>query len=220
MNLYIGYGKEDTFDSNSFENSFIDGLEKIADIISCYFTKLLGKEIAVCIKSVEQADSNIIAEDSSKQSIYNIEKDDMYLYTLCRSQNTNDDRKDLPRAIPKEGNTAIEKIFDENQRWYVCNNLKKEHNKRDGSGRRLYNNKTPNFLDYYKSTIVVPIRRKIRNKEFHVAAILAIDSNHNNTFSLLKMSQGNVFPYLLGAFADGLYLYIKLYKIIEMRYKK
>jgi hypothetical protein len=220
MELYLDFPEIESFDKNGFENKFLNGLTKVTDMVSIYFSSLLEVKVSTCIKTTDVAKKEI-RFTKDKQSKWIIKKGDLYLHTMARSSNTHRDRFDskiFPIEAPKDGNTAFEKIMDDNEPWFIDNNLKKLMTKTDKSskGRKLYKNLTDNFFEYYNSTIVVPVRYCLKGSEkYDVVAILAIDAKKTNAFKFGFKDE--ILTYLLGAFADGLYLYARLFKKLEKK---
>jgi hypothetical protein len=148
-----------------------------------------GYRCRCCIKEVKQNDS--------KEPI---------VKTKCRDNNTAKINKyDKSSSHKLSENTDFVSIFTEKNRYFVCGDLKNERTISD------YRNSTKDYLSYYQSTIVVPIRADVsqHDSEEFCWGFLCIDSIDKNVFN------DPCFIDLAGSFADMLYSFFIVFQSLN-----
>lgn len=172
----ISYIQNKKIDNDTFENI----VKKWCTAMNEYFDCYLGKKVSVCIKIIKA--DNILNED-----ILNWET-----RTLARSESTLQARCDTDNLSSKVmENTDFELIISGDEDFFSTPNLSNTIGIFSNKGK-AYKNSRDNFLEYYKSVIVVPIRidtEKISNalkkqvcidylkkQKYHVLGFLCIDS--------------------------------------------
>ena len=143
----IIYTLDDKLDANfSFskkkqlvKRDLSDLLNKFCDSISRY----ANQRYCASIK--------IIENDGNIPSIM-----DKRIVTICRSKNSNHKRYESDsQPTTARNNTCYKQILEDNQsNFFICEDLQSVS---DGSLNNTYINHNPNYLQYYKSLIVVPI---------------------------------------------------------------
>lgn len=172
----ISYIQNKKIDSDVFENI----IKKCCTAINEYFDCYLGNKTCVCIKTIKT--ENILNEDIKTWEIR----------TLARSESTLQLRSDTDSHSSKvTENTDFELIISEGEDCFSTPNLPDTIEKFSKKGK-TYKNSRSNFLDYYKSTIVVPIRIDtvkissvlkdqvsedyLEKRKYHVLGFLCVDS--------------------------------------------
>lgn len=192
---------------------------KLCEHIHEYLKNNYGKEFSVCIKMI---DSN------SLKTSGNI--DDAKVYTLCRAGKEYEKREEYEKKnylpdnslasdhiyVNVKGNTDFYTILSNDKKniattAFACSNLRMLYILSKILKNVNYENTTPKFWKYYKSTIVVPIRieKKHLSKSFEVSisgdgyqtiAFLCID--HKKPIS--KALKEEIAGYMKG-FGDAFY---------------
>jgi hypothetical protein len=202
--------------------------EQISDIASTFCHSIvnntqrivkdyIGKEVSVSIKII----------DNNQQKDYAVDIENAEIYTLCRSDNTKQERA---RIDKQKKSTKIhdnidflmvvsEKFEDS---YFAINNIKNfERN-------YIYFNTNNNWEEYYNATMVLPIcllkstndeqilseidsleKKGLKNKKgvyTDILGFLCIDSKDKHAFKGLK---GTHVLNFMAAIADGLYIHIE-----------
>lgn len=189
---------------------------KICECIENFYNDLLETSTSVCLKLIS-------SESSFDSNISNWQ-----IETLARSAGTDPNRlKNDNEVTTIDKNTDFKIIVSEeekfkNEDFFVSSNLYNIDNKLFEEFNIKYENSHQNYLRYYKSTIVVPIRAEIKNTPpelttnktnmYHILGFLCIDSNE--TFNDTVSSKRKKF--LLGityakVFGDSLYILLNKY---------
>lgn len=185
-----------------------DVCTKLCEDISSFIKAKTGKDFSVCIKMIN-SDAVVTLSRSGKDMRTRNELDEI-------RQNNNS-----PVLI--KDNTAFSSILNENaftgqKAVFACSNLYMLKILGRFNKNKIYKNSTPNFLKYYKSTIVVPIR--ISNK-YNVFNHNHYKKNNNIVIGFLcidykkpisKALKNELVGYIKG-FGDSLFILFK--QIVE-----
>lgn len=191
-----------TKDIQSFLESALDNLCKI-------FSEFTRQEVSACIKYIDGVTEKINLMDATVR-------------TLIRSKNSDINRINNDKnvgSVKINDNTIFRNILDpqngNKKSYFYQRNLIKYAAILKKSGQH-YDNTTQNWDDYYRSTIVVPIRianeRLFFNEQsnsYNVIGFLCIDSLSVNAF-LENQEKYNVF--LMKSFAAEIYTILNQYK--------
>jgi len=187
-------------------------VKSICDYVEDFFRTLLGTKVSVCIKSVV---NETPMNDDDDVNTWQIR-------TLARSAASKIDRSiNDNTTVSVKDNTDFQMILTEHNHHFASANLKKtidayRKEKNDG-----FRNSTENYLEKYKSVIVVPIRIKSElvsssisipmntsNKTHYVIGFLCIDSlsTFDNDGELFKSATD-----FAKAFGDSLYTLFEIF---------
>ena len=211
------------FDMLHAKKTGVLNIQQLNDAVSNYFVKTLdylcsimraftGEDVSACVK--------VIAPESGNAD--KIELENATVYTLVRS--TNSDARRLGNYTSNKpqrvmDNSDFRGILDENsdsnKSYFYKRDLIKyaEEKKKNGD---LYRNSTPNWEQFYRGTIVVPIRishnRLYYSKSkdcYHIIGFLCIDSLSKNAF-IDKQERYNV--NIVKSFAAEAYIILSKYQ--------
>jgi hypothetical protein len=129
---------------------------------------------------------------------------------IIRSKNSDPERNEYPpqrlmknhhfRTIAKDEANAFSStnLIEFNQTWHRLTG-------------RIYDNSTPNYLNFYKSLIVVPIRMErkylgLGSPKYDLIGFLCVDSRTTGAF---KSRERTNFEHLMMFVADQLYTYLR-----------
>lgn len=185
-------------------------IENILDDLCEVMNSFTEKKICACVKLFSYTeDEEIIDENESK------------LITFCRSRNSDTDRENYERnnsgEIFLKDNTDFRYIVDVNKSkdYFYKGDLIKYDNELKRNNDR-YRNSNENWINYYKGTIVVPIRIEFkrlyhqrREDSYHLIGFLCVDSMDTDAF---KDEQENYNVNVLKAYADMIYILLSQYK--------
>lgn len=210
-------------DSGPMTQASIDGvvmqyLKEVLDTLSSIFGACTGKKVSACIKDI------LPEEDSGRSEEVNPSV--ARVRTLMRSGNSDGPRNSAD-ALSRNGdliseNTDFSKILScdknnaANTLYFYQGNLRKYDKALKKLGERGYENSNENYWDYYRGTIVVPIRAKHeklfftkRTDCYDTLGFLCVDSMSTRAF---PKRREKVYAYLLKAVAADLYLLLAQYK--------
>lgn len=168
------------------------------------FKALCREEVSACIKLVDYSSEN--------------KENNRYVFTFARSANSDGDRITNDESEPKDyiiKNTDFNDIIEQRLSYfYKCDLIKYDAElKKVG---KEYENTTPNWDKFYRSTIVVPIRIAHRRShttskenEYLIIGFLCVDSMSTNIFIA---SQEKYFCNIMKSYAALLYTFFSLYK--------
>lgn len=195
-----------TKDTQTF---LIDALDYLCEIL----TQNTGYKVCGCIKLIENTGN-----------VTNIDKDRATVITFCRSKNSAstrkaNDEKEI-KSISIKKNTDFYDILDEtsentNSYFYQTDLLQYDKGLRK-IGKR-YLNTTENFDQYYRGTIVAPIRvKKARlhyvdeNNGYDIIGFLCVDSLSVNAFRNNDFDKES-FSNIVKSFASEMYIILNKY---------
>jgi hypothetical protein len=130
-------------EDNLKEYSLLCG-NAVVNMIADFLSQCTAQTVSVCLKILDNPYESVTTSE--------VDLRNKWLTTLCRSTNSQKTRteKDLHSIV---GNTAFQDILEKkDQNYYVSSDLMEE------ARRGNYTNTTKNWSQFYKSTIVVPIR--------------------------------------------------------------
>ena len=189
-------------------------LESLLDYLCEILESFTGKEIHGCIKLIGNT------QDKDK----NINLMTATVKTFCRSKNTqpervsNDQNNKEPERIIE--NSDFYDILDPNNNlsnscFYQSNLLEYSKNLRK-SGKK-YKNTTEDWEEFYRSTIVAPIRVANEhlffnnlNNGYHVVGFLCVDSMSTEAFRNTKPEK-TAHSYIVKSFAAETYIILNMY---------
>lgn len=189
-------------------------LEKSLDYLCEIMETMTGREVHACIKLIENT--------GGSQKKINIQK--ATVKTFCRSKNSqpvrsaNDNARKTP--IKVVDNSDFYDILDstdtDTNACFYQTNLLEFAKKRRESGKS-YRNSTENWEQYYKSTIVAPIR--VSNEHlffsrltygYNVVGFLCVDSMATDAFRNRNVDKENL-TYVVKSFAAETYIILNMY---------
>lgn len=195
-----------TRDTQTFLTNTLDYLCEILTVNT-------GQKVSACIKLIENTGN-----------VTNIDKENATVVTFCRSTNTDKQRKSndgtKSKSISIKKNTDFYDILDENSLttnsfFYQTDLLQFDKDLRK-IGRK-YLNTTDNYEEYYKGTIVAPIR--IKREKLHylgedngydIIGFLCVDSLSINAFRNNESDREN-YSNIVKSFAAELYIILNKY---------
>lgn len=199
--------------TSTVRNYLQDLLDCICEIYSVY----TGQEINSCIKIIGTKEKNYDYINDT------IDVEQAIIHTFVRSSNTSRERKKKKNNIPVplNQNTDFKSIIQPNEcnkePYFYVEDLDKYTKHLESIGQK-YENTTPNFINLYKATIVVPIMighnklhfTSIENEnEYHILGFLCIDTLSQSAFIKESKTQ---FIDIASAFAQIAYLVLNKYK--------
>jgi hypothetical protein len=174
----------------------------VVDLLADILTLSTGKKVSVCIK--------YFPDDQPRPSDERLQEEDYLLKTLCRSHNSDPNRK-IDELTPIRGNTSFFRIMNERKGYFAASNLLAWSRKMREAGMGGYQNPNPDWEKYYLSTIVVPIRIKEKSEtrrtdiKYDLIGFLCADSLSTSAF---RETQIDDYVHLIKSFASGLYIYL------------
>ncbi len=196
-----------------------DTLDYLCEILK----SITGKEIHGCIKLIENLHEQANGIDPRVATVK----------TFCRSKNTQPQRVSKDKVDNKSkkiyDNTDFYDILDpdnaSSNSCFYCSNLKEFEKQLKKSGK-IYKNTTLEWEDYYRSTIVAPIRvaneRLFFNKlteGYNVVGFLCVDSMSTEAFRNTAFEKEN-YSYIVKSFAAEIYIILNMYSYYLEQFKK
>ena len=196
-----------------------DTLDYLCEILE----SLTGKEIHGCIKLIENLHGQANEIDPKVATVK----------TFCRSRNTQPARMSNKHVGNKSKriyeNSDFYDILDPDDTscnsCFYCSNLK-EYAKYLKKSGKSYKNTTLNWDDYYRSTIVAPIR--VANERlffnnltegYNVVGFLCVDSMSTEAFRNTEFEKEN-YSYIVKSFAAEVYIILNMYSYYLEQIKK
>lgn len=190
----------------TYKNYIGDVLDNMCEVMNS-FTE---KKVCACVKLFTYTDrEEVIDENNSK------------LITFCRSKNSDTNRDNYEKRNSKDiylkDNTDFRYILDGSieKDYFYQGNLVEFNNKLKETGKR-YRNTNINWEQYYRGTIVVPIRIECKHlynqnqdSAFHIMGFLCVDSMDTDAF---REEQENYNVDMIKAYADMIYIFLDQYK--------
>lgn len=185
-------------------------LKNALDYLCEIFNEFTRQKVSACIKYIDGATEKIDLENATVR-------------TFVRSTNShinrNNNDKNIKEAIRIKDNTDFYDILSSESKnkkpYFYQRNLIKYEKALRANGLH-YDNSTHNWEEYYRATIVVPIRianeRLFFNaqcKSYNVIGFLCVDSMSVNAF---LENQENYNVLLLKSFAAEIYMILNQYK--------
>ena len=185
-----------------------DFIREALDVLCDVLEKLTRQKISGCVKII------VPGKDLSYMNAR--------VYTFCRSKNSDPQRDAYDKDSRKKTliceNTDFNKIVaqDKSQSCFYCSDLiaYKKWSKKIGDD---YYNSNNRWEDFYRSTIVAPIRianeRNPHNElkdQYTILGFLCVDSKSTHAF---EESQKAYYQPIIKAFAALLYPVLELYKL-------
>lgn len=189
------------------KNFLVNALDYLCDLME----KNTGRKVCASIKLIENTGMAT-----------NIDKDTATVITFCRSKNSDSKRKandERNNSIKVKENTDFYDILDENSQnadaFYQSDLLQyAKYLKKDG---RAYRNTTLNYENFYRGTIVVPIRvarQKLyyvsENQGYDIIGFLCIDSIYTDAFRNNDFDKTNYIN-IVKSFAAEMYIILNKY---------
>ncbi len=168
--------------------------EKISNFLATTLTCVAGGTVRVCIKVIEPLVDNHPPSESGL--------DFAKAVTICRSSNTQKKRFENLEQ-PVKGNTDFDKIVSGDDFFFAA-----KLDRMVSSGE--YRNTTEKWLQWYKSTVVVPIRVLEKNcdenkKHYILLGFLCADSDSSGAF---EEDRATLYADIMMAAADQLYYFL------------
>lgn len=187
-------------------------LVNVLDYLCSIMESNTGEKVSACIKLIE-----------NRGQVTNIDKDKATVITFCRSRNSDTDRKvndERQASIKIKDNTDFYDILDEdspNTDSYFYQTDLVQYDKLLKKAGKEYKNTTRNYDNYYRGTIVAPIRiaRKhlhyvLEDNGYDVIGFLCIDSPSSNAFRDNVFDRKN-YSNIVKAFAAEIYIILNKY---------
>lgn len=190
-----------------------DLLDNICEIYHVY----TGQEIHSCIKIIGTQEKNYDYLNDT------IDLEQATIHTFVRSSNTPRERKKAKNntPVPLNKNTDFKSIIQPNEcnkePYFYVEDLE-AYEKTLEKNQQKYENTTPNYINLYKATIVVPIMMghnklhftQIENEnEYHILGFLCVDTLSQTAFIDENKKQ---FIDIACTFAQIVYLVLNKYK--------
>ena len=220
-NAYFDILSKHKYSSGQNEQSRIKALTKetqtfLTDALD-YLCEILtlntGHKVCACIKLIENTGN-----------VTNIDKEKATVVTFCRSKNTDKTRKSNDekdnKSISIKKNTDFYDILDatsanNNSYFYQTDLLQYAKDLRKIG--RTYLNSTENFDEFYRGTIVAPIRVKkerlhyiSESDGYDIIGFLCVDSLSVDAFRNNKLDKEN-YSNIVKAFAAEMYIILNKY---------
>lgn len=201
--------KKNTLSEHWLAKTYKSELPKILDNLCTVMGAYTSKEISACIKLITYSDPN----DT-------VDLENATLVTFCRSSNSDHNRnayETTSRPILLRENTDFYEVLskDYEKIYFYQGDLVDYENRLKVNGER-YKNSNPNWKDFYRGTIVVPIRIEYdklyhlkQDEAYHVIGFLCIDSMSTDAFTKQR-EKYNVD--LAFAYADVIYILLGQYR--------
>lgn len=177
--------------------------EDILNVLCRIFKRVTGEEISACIK--------LLTDDSKSTK------------TFYRSSNAKAKRekRDLNKEVRFTKNTDFYKIIKENEEYFYVGDLEK-YSKEKGND---YKNSNRDYLNYYKGTIVVPIKiennyihfSKDKKGGVHLLGFLCVDSLSKKAFTERQRKYNLQIMFI---FANIFYMILNKYKYYLKKYEE
>lgn len=204
--------KARTLNIHLLDKEVKDCFQKNLDELCGIMKSFTGEEVSACIKVV------LPKEDGEE-----ITWKDAMVQTFARSTNTDSERNNYDIHLKKQyvkDNSDFLDILNpdsDSKKSYFYKRSLIEYEKEQKKNGKVYLNSTPNWENYYRSTIVVPIRihnEKIsyskKNGYYHVIGFVCVDSMSENAF-LEKQEKYNVD--VVKSFAAEAYIILSRYQL-------
>ena len=202
--------KKGTLTEVHLSRTYKTELQKILDSLCSMMTAYTGRDISACIKLIAYSDPQEV-----------LDKESATLVTFSRSSNSKSNRGDYESPatpIYLRDNTDFYNVVDKGNLkiHFYQENLPDYADELERMGSR-YHNTNINWKEFYRSTIVVPIRIKhnklyhLRKNDdtYHILGFLCVDSMDTDAFT----KQQEAFNVdLLYAFADVIYILLGQYR--------
>ena len=188
----------------------LDCLQKTAhesvNILSLALSTSTDRNISVCIKYFPIDEPILLRDEKDYKNIS--------VKTLCRSSNSNLSRN--AHSIHKVfDNTHFKKIMMEKLPHFSAYNIYELSDKLKDTTGMPYQNSNPNWEDYYKSAITVPIRmeskyvpkkisKSIHDGSYDLLGFVCVDSPSTSAF---RKNDIDFYVQYIKAYADLLYQY-------------
>jgi hypothetical protein len=209
------------FDTGDAKKIFDMIAKAICDDIHRFFKTILKTDVSVCIKS-------IVTETLMNNDINTWKVTTLARNTECANSRSQND--DTPALVSE--NTDFQTILAEEsgqEDWFAIPNLEKHiaAGRKGGGTGEVFKNSTPNYIEKYKSVIVVPIRIKSEyvstsisipdsKRHHHVIGFLCIDSL--TTFDD-KIMLFEAAIHFLKAFGDSIYTLFEIFMVKQISNK-
>ena len=202
--------KENKLTVELLKDKYQNELIKILNCLCKIMKNYTCREVSACIKIINFNSGNPI-----------IDLDNATVSTLCRSENSigRGEYEGNTRPIYIKENTDFREIVDQTintgKSYFYVRDLEEYDKLLFKHYQRRYENTNVNYLNSYKSTIVVPIRIEteklydIKNKnKYNVIGFLCVDSLSTDAF-LSKQEKFNC--NIVKAFANNIYVLLGQY---------
>jgi hypothetical protein len=184
--------------AKELENTGTEVVTLLAELL----TSLAGHQVNVCIKAIENPRKPYptTKEDWSK----------VYVYTLCRSAKSAPRPTSMPKQIAVSDNTDFMLLMRDEGDIFAIPDLKKyDKQLRKAGNKEGYLNSNSQWPDFYRSTIVAPIRVQathlgIENVRYDLLGFLCADSMSTRVFPPRYIPH---YSELMSSFGDDLYVY-------------
>lgn len=210
--------KTETLTINELNTIYQKYIGNVLDDLCEILNSFTEKEICACVK---------LFSYTEKEEV--IDKNCSKLITFCRSRNSNTNRDNYENRDTKEiflkDNTDFRDIVDDQKAkdYFYKADLKKYDKELRKIGDK-YRNTNDNWEEYYRGTIVVPIRIEFKrlynqkkNDSYHLIGFLCVDSLDTDAF---KEEQERYNVNIVKAYADLIYVFFDEYRYYIKRLKK
>lgn len=200
--------KKGTLTISGLSELYRSELSKILDLLCNVMNAHTERNISSCIKLITYPnDEEVIFENNAQ------------LVTFCRSNNSDTNRENYEqhKEIWLTQNTDFLEIIsnNNNKNYFYQGDLEKYAKQLHDMGRD-YENSNTRWSDYYKGTVIVPIRiefKKLYHQKkddaYHIIGFLCIDSLSTDAFTE-KQEKYNVD--IVKSFADIVYILLGQYR--------
>ncbi|HJC23210.1 MAG TPA: hypothetical protein H9761_05840 [Candidatus Eisenbergiella merdavium] len=205
--------KEGKLSEETLHHTVENFLEKSLDNLTGILSNLTGETVCGCVKLIIGGNFN------------NVKIEDASVRTFARSSNTDckrrsNDVKSDKKGVPIRGNTDFMSILSDdrnsNDSYFYKGNLLEFNNEMKKIGKS-YENTTLNWEEYYKGTIVVPIRiakKRISNthsiNSYCILGFLCVDTLSLTAFIA---EQEENYTYIVKSYAATMFNMLYKYQL-------
>ena len=201
--------KKNTLNEHWLAKTYKAELSKILDNLCSVMSAYTSQDVSACIKLITYSDPN----DT-------IDLENATLVTFSRSTNSDHGRNDYEssqKPILLRENTDFFEVVSKNfeKTYFYQSNLVAYDEQLQSNGEH-YKNSNPNWKQFYRGTIVVPIRIQFdklyhlkKDDAYHIIGFLCVDSMSTDAFTK-QHEKYNVD--LVYAYADVIYILLGQYR--------
>ena len=209
--------KKNTLSELWLAKTYKTELSKILDNLCSVMSAYTSRDVSACIKLITYNDSNDTMDPENAT-----------LVTFCRSTNSDHNRSSYEssnKPILLRENTDFYEVVSKNfEKNYFYQGDLVTYDKQLRESKEHYKNSNPYWMQYYRGTIVVPIRIQHdklyhikQNDAYHIIGFLCVDSMSTDAFTK-QHEKYNVD--LVYAYADVIYILLGQYRHYLRKFEK
>lgn len=201
--------KKNTLNEHWLAKTYKAELSKILDNLCSVMSAYTSQDVSACIKLITYSDPN----DT-------IDLENATLVTFSRSTNSDHGRNDYESTkkpiLLRENTDFFEVVSKDFEKTYFYQSNLVAYDEQLQRNGEHYRNSNPNWKQFYRGTIVVPIRIQFdklyhlkKDDAYHIIGFLCVDSMSTDAFSK-QHEKYNVD--LVYAYADVIYILLGQYR--------